>query len=69
MLWVFLGILAVVLALIYPAVAVIIVAIFIGYHVVKLVIAIKEGTAISGLIINGSCIAVGLAVLIWAFTR
>ena len=41
MIWVLLGIAAVILSLIYPAVAVILVVAFIVYNVVRLVIAIK----------------------------
>jgi len=67
--WILLGIAAVILSLIYPAVAVIIVVAFIGYNVVRLVVAIREETAISGLIINGTCVIAGVAILIWAFTR
>jgi len=68
MLWTLLGIAAIVLSLIYPAIAVVLVVAFIVYNVIRLISAFKEGTAVSGCIINGACIAIGIAVLIWSFT-
>jgi len=68
MLWTLLGIIAIIACLVYPVIAVILVLAFIGYNVVRLIIAIIEGTVLSGLIINGICTVIGLVVLIWAFT-